>query len=74
MQDQIYLQFLSDSFGQFIVNYHMNKIECTKTELINMLVTAEGALKGLRGNVLAAELTSSSKRKSTWKKKKPVKK
>ena len=48
LQIDLILQSLPDSFGQFIVNYHMNKIECTKTELLNMLVTAEGALKGSR--------------------------
>ncbi len=52
----------------------MNKIEYTKLELLNMLVTTEGALKGSRGTVLAAELASASKRKSTGKKKKPAKK
>lgn len=57
-----------------MVNYHVNKIDCTKAKLLNMLITAEGALKGSRGMVLAMKQTSLSKRKSNWKKKKPIKK
>ena len=52
----------------------MNKIDCTKTELLNILVNTEEILKSSRGTVLAIEWISSSKRKSTWKKKKHVKK
>ena len=48
-------QSLSDSFRQFIMNYHMNKIYSTLSELLNMLVTAEGTLKGSRGIVLTVE-------------------
>ena len=46
---------LSDSYGQFIMNHHMNKIDATLPELLNMLVTAEGILKSSRGIVLAVE-------------------
>ena len=49
------LQSLINSFEQFIVNYHMNKLDCNLPELINMLVTAKGILKNSRGSVLAAE-------------------
>ena len=31
-------QSLSSSFGQFIVKYHMNKIDSTLQKLLNMLV------------------------------------
>ncbi|XP_010930442.1 uncharacterized protein [Elaeis guineensis] len=47
------LQSIPDSYGQFIVNYHKNKIESTLSELLNMLVTAEGTLKSSKGTVLA---------------------
>ena len=47
------LQFLISLFGQFIVNYHMNKLDCNLSKLINMLVTTEGTLKSSRGSVLA---------------------
>ena len=36
---------LPDSYEQFIMNYHMNKIDTTLPELLNILETAEGILK-----------------------------
>ena len=33
----------------------MNKIDCTKVELLNILITIEGALKDSKGMVLAVE-------------------
>ena len=57
------LQSLTSSFGQFIINYHMNKLDCNLSELINMLVTIEGTLKNSRGSVLVVE-RAPSKRKS----------
>ena len=50
------------------MNYHMNKIDSTLSELLNMLVTAEGTLKGSKDMILTMEWTS-SKRKSSFKKK-----
>ena len=47
----------------------MNKIQCTKAELVNRLLIAEGILKNSRDIVLAMEQTSSFKRKFTRKKK-----
>ena len=52
----------------------MNKIECTKVELLNMLVTTEGTLKNSWGTILAIKWTSFSKKRSMRKKKKSVKK
>lgn len=52
----------------------MNKIVCTKTELLNKLVTTLGTLKSSKGIVLTVKLVSTSKRESIWKKKKPAKK
>ena len=62
------LQFLTSSYSQFVVNFYMNKLDCTIPELINMLVTTEKTLKSLRGTILVVEQIS-SKRKSTRKKK-----
>ncbi|OAY85433.1 hypothetical protein ACMD2_23258 [Ananas comosus] len=73
LQVDLILQSLPVSYGQFIVNYHMNKIDCTNAELLNMLVTTEGTLKSSKGSILDVERASSSKRKSNWKKK-PAKK
>ena len=38
LQVDLILQFFPDSYGQFIMNYHMNKIDATLLELLNMLV------------------------------------
>ena len=74
LQTDLIPQSLPASYEQFIVNYHMNKTVCNKTELLNKLVTTLETLKSSRGIVFAVELASTSKRESTWKKKKPAKK
>ena len=74
LQVDLILQSLRSSYGWFIVNYHMNKIDSTLSELLNMLVTTERTLKSSRGTILAMERASTFKRKSTWKKKKSAKK
>ena len=53
------------------MNYHMNKIDSTLSELLNMLVTVEGTLNSSRGIVLVVEQASSKKKSSFKKKKKP---
>ena len=73
LQNDIILPSLIDAYGQFIMNYHMHKLQNFLTELMNMLVTAELSMKDSKGSVLAMERTS-SKRKSYGKKKKSVKK
>ena len=45
LQLDMILQFLPNSYGQFIMNYHMNKIDSTLSELLNMLVIAKGTFK-----------------------------
>ena len=56
------------------MNYHMNKIDSTLSELLNMLVTVEGTLKSSRDTVLTVERASSKRKSSFKKKKKSVKK
>ena len=73
LQNDIILQSLTDPYGQFIMNYHMHKLQSTLAKLMNMLVTVKLSMKGSKGLVLAMEQTS-SKRKSFGKKKKSVKK
>ena len=68
LQNDIILQSMTDAYGQFIINYHMHKLQNSLAELMNMLVTAELSMKGSKGSVLAMEQTS-SKRKSYGKKK-----
>ena len=75
LQMDLILQSLTSSYSQFIMNFHMNKLDCTIFKLVNMLITIEGTLKSSRGTVLNVERTSSSKKKSIRKKKvKSVKK
>ena len=69
----VILQSLSNAYGQFIMNFHMHKMQCTLAELMNMLVTTELSMKGSKGSILIMEWTS-SKRKSFEKKKKSAKK
>ena len=74
LQVDLILQSFSDSYEQFIMNYHINKIDSTLSELLNMLVIAEGTLKNSRGTILTMEWTSSKKKSFFKKKKKPSKK
>ena len=39
------LQFLPNSFSQFIMNFNMNKLEVTLPELLNMLREVESTIK-----------------------------
>ncbi|XP_061341791.1 uncharacterized protein LOC133288111 [Gastrolobium bilobum] len=39
------LQSLPSSYNGFVVNYHMNKVETTLPELLNLLTIVEGAVK-----------------------------
>ena len=73
LQMDLILQSLSDSYGQFIINYHVNKIDITLSKLLSMLVIVEGTLKSSKDMVLTLE-RAFSKRKSSFKQKKPVKK
>ena len=45
LQVDLIQQFLTSSYSQFIINFHMNKLDYTLSELVNMLVTTEGTLK-----------------------------
>ena len=68
LQNDIILQSLTDAYGQFIMNYHLHKLQNSLAELMNILGTIELSIKGSKGSVLAMEQTS-SKRKSSEKKK-----
>ena len=45
LNEDLILQSLPDSYASFVLNYQMNKITTTIPELINMLKTAEDAIK-----------------------------
>ncbi|KAM7510984.1 hypothetical protein LguiB_009859 [Lonicera macranthoides] len=57
------LQSLPDSYSQFIMNFNMNKIQCSLPELLNMLKTAEPNIK-TNGQILAIDTSKGTKRKS----------
>ncbi|KAK9174631.1 hypothetical protein WN944_029668 [Citrus x changshan-huyou] len=56
------LQSLPDSFSQFIMNFNMNKMECSLVELLKMLNTAETCIKKPK-DVMAIEGPSTKKGK-----------
>ena len=74
LQVDLILQSLPNLYGQFIMNYHINKIDSTLSELLNMLVTAEGTLKNSKSMALTMVQASSKRKSSFKKKKKPTKK
>jgi hypothetical protein len=59
---ELILQSLPQSFSQFIMNYHMNKLDST-LKLFNMLKTAERALKKEKDLVLLVQSSRMSKKK-----------
>ena len=63
------LQSLLESFGQTVANFHMNKIECTLVELLNMLVMAQKAIQRSKGKAVALIAYSNKTKKKGNKKK-----
>ena len=62
------LQSLPDSFSQFVINYHMNKLNISLPELLNMLKTAESHFKGEKAQILHIDKISKKKAKKDSKK------
>ncbi|XP_021298772.1 uncharacterized protein LOC110427542 [Herrania umbratica] len=46
------LQSLLDSFSQFMLNFHMNRLEATFLELLNMLNMVEWSIRKDKGSLL----------------------
>ncbi|XP_015572996.1 uncharacterized protein LOC107261024 [Ricinus communis] len=63
LQTNLILQSLPDYFSTFIMNFHMNKIECTLAELLNQIMTAQGTMQG-KGKETTLVFTSTSRTKS----------
>ena len=63
LQIDLILQSLSETFGQTIANFHMNKIECTLAELLNMLVMTQKAIHNEKGKEVALISYSSGTKK-----------
>ena len=63
LQTDLILQSLPESFRQTIANFHMNKIECTLVELLNILVTAQKTIQGSKRKEVAFIASSSGTKK-----------
>ena len=71
LSQDLVLQSLPDSFSQFVVNFHMNKMDVSLPELHNMLKTAESSFPSKKSSVLLiGEGSTSKKRKRAPPKKK----
>ncbi|KAL0405740.1 UNVERIFIED_CONTAM: hypothetical protein Slati_3887900 [Sesamum latifolium] len=73
MYIDVILQSLPSSYDPFIVNFNMNGLEKSITELINMLVQYEATTKKSTPSILVGEVSTSKakgKRAERWKRKK----
>ena len=55
LNQDLILQSLSESFSQFVLNYHMNKLNTSLPELLNMLKIAESHLKKNKAPLLLVD-------------------
>ena len=55
LSQDLILQSLPKSFSQFILNYHMNKLNPSLPELLNMLKIAESHLKKNKAPLLIVD-------------------
>ena len=69
LSQDLILQFLPDSFSQFVINYHINKLNISLPKLLNMLKIAKSHFKGEKAPVLHVDKISKKKAKNGSKKK-----
>ena len=69
LNQDLILQSLSDSFSQFIINYHTKKLNTSLSELLNMLKTAESHFKGEKALVIPIDKINKKKDEKGSKKK-----
>ena len=69
LSQDLILQSLPDSFSQFVINYHMSKLNISLPELLNMLKTAESHFKSEKASVLLVDKINKKKNKKGSKKK-----
>ena len=55
LNQDLILQSLPDSFSQFVLNYHMNKLDIFLPELLNILKIVENHIKGEKGSLLMVD-------------------
>ena len=63
------MQSLPDFFSQFVINYHMNKLNISLPKLLNMLKIAKSHFKGEKAQILHVNKISKKKTKKGSKKK-----
>ena len=56
LNQYLILQSLPESFSQFVLNYHMNKLNTSLPELLNMLKIAKSHLKKNKAPLLVDEI------------------
>ena len=69
LSQDLILQSLPDSFSQFIINYHMNKLNINLPELLNILKTIESHFKDEKAQFFHVDRISKKKTKKGFKKK-----
>ena len=73
LNQDLILQSLPDSFSQFVLNFHMNKLNTSLPELLNMLKTAESHSKGDKAQVLLVDRKKQAMKKGMKRKFNPKK-
>ena len=68
LSQDLILQSLSDFFSQFVINYHMNKLNISLPKLLNILKTTESYFKGEKAPVLFVDKINKKKGKKSSKK------
>ena len=61
LSKDLILQSLPESFSQFVVNYHMNKLNTSLSELLNMPKTTKSHIKKEKAPLLFVSKTSKKK-------------
>ena len=69
LSQDLILQSLPDSFSQFVINYHMNKLNTSLPELLNMLKIVESHFRDEKASVLLVDKINKKKGKKVFKKK-----
>ena len=62
LSQDLILQSLPDSFFQFVINYHMNKLDTSLPELLNMVKIAETHIKGEKDTILLMNKKKTNKK------------
>ena len=69
LSQNLILQSLPNSFFQFVINYHMNKLNISLPEQMNMWKTTDSHFKGEKALILLVDKINKKKDKKDSKKK-----